>query len=470
VKWEVLDHDTLKRLRSDPAFFMSYLFKVNLFPYQKAICDVVASGEQTVAVLKSRQIGVSFTAAALCLWYASTHRNSVVLILSLYRRQAQQVYRYILQFLYGVPEILDELIILPYGVTRSELRFRNGSIIKYLNCSRPEAVNVRGQVADLLIVDEAILILDKMWSAIEPITTMRQGQRVYISTAGVEGCFFHSVCEKIKHLGERISLGGPAFKYVSSKGVLFYLPACTYEAKAKSVEERFRDVLCPVRKPEDLQRSLEELKSLNFRREYLCEWVGCEDQMFPLIHKVHRVSDVEVVNRWYAGLDVGEVRNPTVLTILKGDIENALVYRTYEWRRMIDRRDLARQIARKLKRKNRFYINAPLVMDNQGIGVGLYERLLDEGVPLHGVAWNLTTKNKVMFELKDALTSGRLKIPEDEGQLIYELRSYFAEQIAGTTKYEFHTIDTDDYVDSLALAWSAVPKISVIPSIRMEVR
>jgi len=318
----------------------------------------------------------------------------------------------------------------------------------------------------LLILDEAILLFDVMFGAIEPLTVAKNGQKVYVSTAGAEGCFFHAKISRFKRRAKRERPVDPERSSVAkivkdADETLFYLPSCTYHPSEQQLEKRFTDVLCPVFTRKRLQEALEDLKEINFQREYCCRWLGTENQMFPIIEKWGpTIGFYETPRVFYAGLDVGETGSATVLVILQGDSERCKTVKTKHWRRVPDRMTLAKYVWRSLKP---FKVQE-LRMDKTGIGMGLYERILDLNVPVYGVSWTKQYKNKIMFNLKDALGSGCLKIGENEEQLLFELRGFFAQPIEGTNFFEFKSIDTDDYVCALALAWDAVPKWKIFPS------
>lgn len=466
-----IPRNVLLKLKTDPVYFLEKLFGIKLYPYQGNIVREVATGNPLVLIEKGRQIGISYAMGGLGIWYCATKPKKRVLGLSLYKEQAKVILRYGQMILFQKPALLEDLVETPYGLTRTSIKFRDGSLFDISNCRRPNADNVRSKFADLLIIDEAILLFDKMFNAIEPLTVAKNGQKVYISTAGAEGCFFHSKVSKVKMRAKKSELILPeksqTAKVISDGGTVFYLPSCQYHSEEKSLKKRFTDILCPVFTHERLQEALEDLKSINFQREYCVKWLGTENQMFPIVKKWGPTEGAYVTpRRLYAGLDVGESRHPTVLTILQGDSERCKTVKTKGWRRAPDRKTLAKYVWRALKP----WKVQELRMDKTGIGMGLYERIVDLGLPVLGVSWNKQVKNRLMFNLKDALGSEILRVGENEDQLLYELRGYFGEPIEGTNWFEFKCIDSDDYVDSLALGWDAVPKWKIVPKTSITAR
>jgi len=442
------------KLISDPVYFIENLFDVKLYPYQKEIIYSCLENPLTL-VIKGRQIGATFSSACFSLWFASVHKRKTVLILALYRKQARKTLEYVKEILYAKPLLLQELVDLPYGLTRSEIRFRNGSIIETSGVSRPTGDNVRSKVAHFLIIDEAVLLLDRQFSAISPITSYTQGHRLMISTAGAEGCLFHKKVELARLEFEKNK------KW--TKGRLIELPAChlTYDERNRPI---ITNILCPKQTKKKLLEELEDLGELRFRREYCCDWLGTENQMFPKITILRK--PIEVREEYWAGLDVGELVHPTVLIILKGDRENCIVHFCKEWRKPLKRKIKAREIAKVIKRFN----VKNLAMDVTGIGLGLHQDLLDLGLTIQEFSWNERLKNKIMFDLREALKEEHLKIPEHFEILLYELRGYYGIPIEGTKFFKFDSISEDDYVDALALAYQSIPETYFPVKSRMVVK
>jgi len=446
--FEILPGDVnVDKLVEDPVYFVEALFDVKLFEYQKEIVRACLE-HKLVLVIKGRQIGATYAAACLALWFASVHANKRVLILALWRKQARRVLDYVKEILYSKPSLLEQLVDMPYGITRAEIRFRNGCIIETSGVSRPTGDNVRSKTAHLLIVDEAVLLLDRQFSAINPVTAYTHGTRLFISTAGAKGCLFHKKVE----LARQRNLKFQDWQ----KGRLFELPACQIETNK---EIKFKNILCPKQTAQKLAEDYEDLGELRFRREYCCEWLGAENQMFPEIKTLKPTEKWKVKDECWAGLDIGEVINPTVLVILKGTREKAKVIFTREWRKSLKRREKAKQIVGLLKQFN----VKGVCLDVTGIGIGLSSDLQELGAPVQGISFNEKIKNKLMFELREALKEHWLVIPSNQDQLLYELRGYYATPIEGTSYFKFDYISSDDYVTALALAWHSIPETYISP-------
>jgi len=71
----------------------------------------------------------------------------------------------------------------------SEIMFKNGSIIRVLPAIHE---NVRGETADMVIVDEAAFVNDEIFAAIEPALAVRNGTMILLSTPFEPKGFFYN--------------------------------------------------------------------------------------------------------------------------------------------------------------------------------------------------------------------------------------------------------------------------------------
>jgi len=425
-------NNEIQRLINDPCYFAERSFNIKLYRYQKEILKAIAP-RRKILIIKGRKIGITFLASIACLWWACTHSHHIVSIVSLFKRQAKVTLRFITRLLLKNQELLYELVDMPYGLTKESIRFRNGSIIQALGCNRPYGDNLRSEEAHFLVVDECILLYDKQWDAVEPLTAHSHGPEIYITTAGGEGSYMHRLLDVAKR---------------DPNMLVFELPAC------KRTNGEITDILCPDMTKERLQKALAELKPLAFDREYCCKWIGLANQVFTKIPILKIGEELEVTREYYAGVDVGQVENPTVLTVIRGDNEKARVVFTREWRRATSNRELANNIYQALKRFNPI----ETTVDTTGLGIGLFQELEYMPLTFHPVKIKPQSKNQLIFDLQAGLNEEKLWIREDQDQLLYELRNFFAELMKGTDLYQFTSISTDDYVLSLALAWHALQR------------
>lgn len=421
----------------NPSTFVREVLLEKPYWYQDVFFEAIPK-YSTIVVLKGRQIGITWACGLTALWFASTHENVKVLILALNLDQAQEEIDHIKGVLrkFSERELAEFGIIEPVyqrGLLATKIHFKNGSLIEAKGCTRPRADNVRSRRADLLIVNEAILLYDSMLSAIEPVTT-RGGTTLYVSTAGAEGCYFHRTLEEIKE-GKL------------EDAIFFEFPACKINEKEEIV-----DVLCPDITKKTLERKRRKLGDLNFKREFCGQWLGETNKIFPMESSYKVGKAINFGGLYYGGLDVGGRLSPSVFHLIKGSREKACLVLRRSWRRGTPYDKIASDLAKTYSKK-RF----KLVFDQTGVGNAMVQPLRDRAIPNRGISGSRPTKNKLIFNLASALEES-LKVPEEYHQTLYELRSYYGEIGKGTSLFNFFSITSDHDVDALALAWEAIPK------------
>jgi len=140
-----------EKLLESPSYFVNKFIGEEPFHYQKEFLDC---GEDRRLFVAGRRVGKSLSSAWLALWYALTHKNAEVLITARAQRQSMNLFRTVKEQISNSDlddAQWDSSIV---RQTRTEINFSNGSIIKCLPVGR-DGSTIRGEGADLLIVDEA---------------------------------------------------------------------------------------------------------------------------------------------------------------------------------------------------------------------------------------------------------------------------------------------------------------------------
>ena len=375
-------NDLFSRFIESPSFFAEQIFQVKLYDYEREILEALPRYSRIV-ILKGRQIGITWTMALGSLWYASIHPNSRVLVLSLNQDQSKRTIEFCKDFFIGNSWLVKEFIYAPIqeGLTSTKIKLLNGSEIEAKGCTRPKADNVRSRRADLLFIDEAILLYDEMMSAVRPIS-VRGGTLVEVTTAGAEGCIFHRDWAKIR--GDQGEIEGRE-KWIKGDRIAFTLPAC-------QLNDKIHSILCPDVTLKDLEDQL-ELGELNFRREYCCQWLGATNQIYPqeskwVIPKILLPKGIVV-----GGLDAGRMVNPHVLTLIKGTKREACVIYVRRWKG----RSLPSNVARDVKEIVDKFNVQKILFDQTGPGFSLIEPFKKEGIPFRGFEISDKSKNEVVF-------------------------------------------------------------------------
>lgn len=146
--------------------------------------DFLRNSDQYVLLLCSRGAGKSRSTSAKALHKALFTPKSLTLLVSRSQRQAQELFRYVKQ---GFNAIGRPVALLKE--TETQLELANGSRIVALP---GKEANIRSyQGVDLLILDEAARIPDDLYASVSPMTAVRQGQQIALSTPfGQRGFFF----------------------------------------------------------------------------------------------------------------------------------------------------------------------------------------------------------------------------------------------------------------------------------------
>ena len=176
----------LKTLRDRPSLFVDKLIGIEPFDYQKDFMDNDSDRKVFVA---GRQVGKSRTASWLALHYAVTHPGSLVLVTADAMRQSSELFNQ-LQSEISESGMSDD----QWGIVRStqtEIEFEHESRIKVVPTGR-NGHKIRGFTADMVIVDEAAFVEDKIFEeVIEPMLWASDGTMVLSSTPfGASGYFY----------------------------------------------------------------------------------------------------------------------------------------------------------------------------------------------------------------------------------------------------------------------------------------
>jgi hypothetical protein len=224
-----------RRLFNDPAQIMQAA-GLQADPWQER---VLTSPSDSHLLLCSRQSGKSTTCAALAVHTALYSAPALVLLVSPSLRQSQELFR-------KTRDFHRDLDVTPGLEQESALRveFANGSRIIALPGSE---ATVRGYSAvKLLIMDEAARIPDEFYSAVRPMLATTRGKLVALTTPyGCRGWFYTAW-----NSGERWE------------------------------RTRITADMCPRIDPGWLAEERRNIGELQYRQEYLCEFVDTDEQVF----------------------------------------------------------------------------------------------------------------------------------------------------------------------------------------------
>jgi len=225
-------HSVLERM--DLLRFIEERFGFKPDPKQ---AEVLWSGASRLLLCCSRQWGKSTTAAALAAHRALTVEGALVLCVSPTLRQSAEFVSKVRGFLMHSGEKLEG--------GRLGVRLKNGSRVVALP---GQEANVRGFSApSLIVIDEAARVSDVLYQALRPMLVVGRGDLALLSTPFGERGFFW----------KEWAAGGERWTRI--------------EVKATD---------CPRMLPDALEEERQCQSAEWFAQEYLCSFVGMENQAF----------------------------------------------------------------------------------------------------------------------------------------------------------------------------------------------
>ena len=221
--------------------------------------DLLLSKSERLILNCSRQSGKSSVAAVLALWRAICFEGSLILCLSPTLRQSSELFNKVLTY-YGdlgrpIPNKEEQKL---------SVKLENRSRIVALPGSE---ATVRGfSSADLLIIDEAARVSDRLFHGVRPMLAVSSGKMLLLSTPnGQQGTFYETWVR-----------GGDYWQ--------------RFEVPATSVPRISREFL-------EMERH--ELPHTVYRQEYLCSFEQPADAYFVAEHvdaMLEPADDVELLD------------------------------------------------------------------------------------------------------------------------------------------------------------------------------
>jgi hypothetical protein len=191
--------DEIMKCGEDPIYFIKkYLYiqhpikgrlPFQLYPFQEECVDAFLNYKFNI-VLKSRQLGLSTTTSAYCLWMALFRRDANILVMATKLEVGKFMIQKIRTAFKMLPAWMLNLLELtdPEAESVKYIRFNNGSRITAIPTSGDAG---RGEAVTLLIVDEAAHIdnLEELWLGLYP-TLSTGGRAIVFSTPAGKNFFY----------------------------------------------------------------------------------------------------------------------------------------------------------------------------------------------------------------------------------------------------------------------------------------
>jgi hypothetical protein len=309
-----------------------------------------------------------------------------------------------------------------------EIYWKSGGITQFNSADQPD--NLRGEGVSFMVVDEAAMIPEEVWTEVlRPTLSDRQGRAIIVSTPkGMN--WFHAL-------------------WVRGQDPEF--PA--YESW------QFPTSSNPYILPEEIKEVQETLPSDAFRQEYLAEFLEDGAGVFRGIKQCiqGQLEEPKPGGEYVIGWDVAKHADFSVMICL--DIKRNHVVAFDRFNQV----DYSLQLNRleTMAKKYKAYV----LMDSTGVGDPLLEQVRQRGIAVDGYSFTNTSKQQLIQNLAVMIERQEISYP-DISVLIHELMIYQYEITkAGNVRYNAPDGYHDDAVIALALAaWVAKNRIE--PRIR----
>ena len=383
---------------------------------------------RTRVVRKSRQVGITTTIAHEAVWKAFTSKR-IILIVSPSQRQSGIVMS-IIQAIVSSNSRLAELVSVR---NKSQMQLKNGSVIA-ATPNNPD--RIRGYTANDIYLDEAAHFLndEPVMRAIKPMIIATQGTITIISTPfGKRGLFWDQ------------------YKIATNQ------QATTDDVKAYDL---CPSTISPLITKERLEQERLNLTDLEFRQEYLGEFIEQVDTYLPLdlitpcVDSTLVLQDVgEPGKEYVVGIDFAKQRDETVVILAELEKGGCLIVRHISaWTGM----EYGKQVGRIVQLSKTFKIISGAA-DQTGVGEAVLEDLRRIIPQVEGITFTAASKLDLASSLHAFLEHKRITFPNNR-RLIMQLNGLrYQVSKAGNLLFESPEKDRihDDYLWSLALVCHA---------------
>jgi len=301
-------------------------------------------------------------------------------------------------------------------MSKSELFIETNTGTQFVGKSADNPKSLVGEGVDLLIIDEAAMIPEKIWTEyLRPTLTDKKGRAIIISTPKGKNWFFHLYTRGQDQLFEN---------YVSWKHPTWHNP--------------FID-------PEEIEEARKTLPERIFQQEYEAAFLDDTGGVFRGVRKNIRktLREPKPGEHFFIGVDLAKYMDFTVITVL--DEFGNLVY--------FDRFNQVDWSLQKQRIKS-VYKQYPgkITIDSTGVGDPIYEDLRNESINIDSFKFNNSSKTDLINNLSLSIEQNKIHY-EDIPVLINELEIYAYELTPSRNlKMNAPAGYHDDCVISLALA------------------
>ncbi len=424
----MVTEDYEKILRS-PTLFAMKILGITPLRYQAGFLE---DDSDKILVVGGRQIGKSTMLALKAIWTAFIKPNEDILILAPTFRQSKIVYERIMEMI-GRTEFLFKRTV---KFNLEETKFDNSSVIRCLTAGN-SGEYVRGFSATVIIFDEASLIPDQVFMALEPAMAVRGSQLIMSGTPyGKRGYFYN------EWANNEISKKWSTYRIPTNKN--------------------------PLVKAEYLQTMKNSMTGVEYAQEFEAEFIDQVGRFYSpeliiansIEYEYELKTDDTNEYDYYAGVDVGSVgSDETALVLIRIPKDIKKNKFRVVWAEGIQYKDLT-LISKELVRKLSTVSVKSIFVDATGVGRGVVDMLTEVfGGKVEAIAMQGEEREKAYTTLKLLLERKEIELNVNDAKLRHQFGSYQIKQkdtggIRITKEEAFH----DDLVDALVLSLLGVSR------------
>jgi len=331
--------------------------KIKLDPWQEKFINT--EGDKILCC--GRQVGKSVICGIDAGEYSATHNKKLVLMIAPTERQAFELFDKTLNYLLdNYSSLIKKGKDRP---TKSLIKLKNGTKI-YCLPTGLSGLGIRGYTVDRLYADEASRIPEDVWTAVTPMMLTTGGDSIYLSTPAGRGNTFADTMLNTDNAYNSFSRFS-----VSSREVISEREIC------ETWHEFQREKAL-----QHLDREASRMSTLQYAQEYEGQLVDELRQFFPtdLIRDCMTLTGSEYNPEnytTYGGVDVARMGGDEFVITSIADISG-------KFAAMIGL-DIFKNIritegVRNVKDANRKYKYKNIYIDDGGMGVGVFDPLLED--------------------------------------------------------------------------------------------
>ena len=353
----------------DPVYFINNYCRIShpmrglitfkTYPYQDDLLNDFNDYRFNI-ILKARQLGISTITAAYCVWMMLFHRDKNVLVMATKFGTASNLVKKVKAMMKNIPPWIRISNIKVDN--RSSFELQNGSQIKATSTSGDAG---RSEALSLLVIDEAAHVegLNELWTGLYP-TLSTGGRCIALSTPNGVGNWFHKTyvdAENMENDFHTINLPWDVHPERDKQWFEKETKNMSRRQIAQELECNFNTSGATVVHPDDLAWLQQTIKEPLYR-------VG-HDRNFWIWEKYDENFSYLMV----ADVARGDGYDSSTFHIIK--LETMEIVGEYQGKPSLD---LYSNI---LFQAGKEYGNCLLVVENNGIGISILEKLIDLGYP-----------------------------------------------------------------------------------------